>query len=107
MRNLINVIDEMLSVIPKNEISLIVFLEDVKESQRVRAPEDMTGWWEISKELDRMLYKYDKLPETLRKMLKPLLTPPDWQLKLCSIFTTKSLEKTLEEIEKNIYGFSG
>jgi hypothetical protein len=40
-------------------------------------------------------------------MLKPLLTPPDWQLKLCSIFTTKTLEETLEEIEKNIYGYSG
>lgn len=103
MRNLIDVIDEMISVIPKNEINLIVFLEDVKESQKVRAPEDMTGWWEISKKLDRMLYKYDKLPETLRIMLKPLLTPPDWQLKLYSIFTTKSLEETLEEIEKNLY----
>ena len=107
MRNLIDVIDEMLSVIPKNEISLLVFLEDVKESQRVRAPEDMTGWWEISEKLDRMLYKYDKLTETLRRMLKPLLTPPDWQLKLYSIFTTKTLEETLEEIEKNIYGYSG
>lgn len=104
MRKLIDVIDEMLSVIPKNEISLIVFLEDVKESQRVRAPEDMTGWWEISEELDRMLYKYDKLPKTLRRISKPLLTPPEWQLKLSSIFTTKSLEETLEEIEKNIYG---
>ena len=104
MRKLIDVIDEMLSVIPKNEISLIVFLEDVKESQRVRAPEDMTGWLEISKKLDGMLYKYEKLPKTLRIMLKPLLTPPEWQLKLCSIFTTKSLDETLKEIEKNIYG---
>lgn len=103
MRNLINVIDEMLSVIPKNEISLIVFLEDVKESQRVRAPEDMTGWWEISKKLDRMLYKYDKLPYTLRIMSKPLLTPPEWKLKLHSIFCNKSLEESLKEIEKNIY----
>lgn len=104
MRNLIDVIDEMLSVIPKNEISLIYFLEEVKESQRVRAPEDMTGWWEISKKLDRMLYKYDKFPYILRIMSKPLLTPPEWKLKLYSIFTTKSLEESLEEIEKNIYG---
>lgn len=100
MRNLINVINEMLSVIPKNEISLIVFLEDVKESQRVRAPEDMTGWWEISKKLDRMLFKYDNLPETLRIMLKPLLTPPMWKLQMCSIFSTQPIEEILSEIEK-------
>lgn len=98
MRNLINVIDEMLSVIPKNENSLIVFLEDVKESQRVRAPEDMTGWWEISKKLDRMLFKYDNLPETLRIMLKPLLTPPMWKLQMCSIFSTQPIEEILSEI---------
>lgn len=102
MRNLIDVIDKMLSVIPKNEISLIVFLEDIKESQRVRAPEDMTGWWEISKKLDRMLFKYDKLPYVLRITLKPLLTP-EWQLELYSIFTTKSLEESLEDVEKYIY----
>jgi hypothetical protein len=63
----------------------------------------MTGWWKISKKLDRMLYKYDNLQKELRIMLKPLLTPPEWKLKLHSIFTTKSLEESLEEIEKYLY----
>lgn len=45
MRNLINVINEMLSVIPSKEKDLIRTLEDIQDSQRFRAPEDMIGWW--------------------------------------------------------------
>ena len=98
-RNLIDVIDEMISVIPKNKIHLILFLEDIKESQRVRAPEDMTGWWQISNKLDIMLNKYN-CSETLKLILKPLEYIPEWKLKLISIFTTQPLD----EIKKDIYG---
>ena len=95
MRNLIDVIDEMLSVIPIKEKMLIAFLKDIKESQRVRAPEDMTGWWEISDELGRMLNEFDDIPKLLRRILIP-----EWKLKLFSIFSTQSLD----EIKNEIYG---
>jgi hypothetical protein len=95
MRNLIDVIDEMLSVIPEKEKDLIAFFKDVKESQRVRAPEDMTGWWEISDELGIMLNEFDDIPKLLRRILIP-----EWKLKLFSIFSTQSLD----EIKNEIYG---
>ena len=95
MRNLIDVIDEMLSVIPIKEKMLIAFFKDVKESQRVRAPEDMTGWWEISDKLGRMLNEFDDIPKLLRRILIP-----EWKLKLFSIFSTQSLD----EIKNDIYG---
>lgn len=95
MRNLIDVIDEMLSVIPIKEKMLIAFFKDIKESQRVRAPEDMTGWWEISDELGRMLNEFDDIPKLLRRILIP-----EWKLKLFSIFSTQSLD----EIKNDIYG---
>lgn len=78
-RNLIDVIDEMISVIPKNKIHLILFLEDIKESQRVRAPEDMTVWWQISNKLDIMLNKYN-CSETLKLILKPLEYIPELEI---------------------------
>jgi hypothetical protein len=98
-RNLSDVIDEMISVIPKNKIHLILFFEDIKESQKVRAPEDMTGWWQISNELDKMLNKYN-YSKILKLMLKPLEYIPEWKLNLISIFTTQPLD----EIKKDIYG---
>lgn len=95
MRNLIDVIDEMLSVIPKQEESLIYFFEDIKESQKVRAPEDMTGWWEISDELGHILNEIEDIPKFLRR-----IKIPEWKLKLFSIFSTQSLD----EIKIDIYG---
>ena len=95
MRKLIDVIDEMLSVIPEKERDLISFFEDVKESQRVRAPEDMTGWWEISNELGYILNEIEDIPKFLRRIKIPV-----WKLKLFSIFSTQSLD----EIKNEIYG---
>ena len=43
MRNLINVIEEMISVVPIDENNIILYLTDIKESQKFRAPEDMIG----------------------------------------------------------------
>ncbi len=85
MRKLIDVIDEMLSVIPKNEISLIAFLEDVKESQRVRAPEDMIGWYQVSELLET--FEFNK-------------KTPMWKLEMCSIFSTQPIEEILSIIKK-------
>lgn len=95
MRNLIDVIDEMLSVIPKREESLIYFFEDIKESQKFRAPEDMTGWWQISDELGHILNEIEDIPKFLRR-----IKIPEWKLKLFSIFSTD----LLDEIKKDIYG---
>lgn len=95
MRKLIDVIDEMLSVIPEKERGLISFFEDVKESQRVRAPEDMTGWFEISNELGYILNEIEDIPKFLRRIKIPV-----WKLKLFSIFSTQSLD----EIKNEIYG---
>jgi hypothetical protein len=95
MRKLIDVIDEMLSVIPEKERDLISFFEDVKESQRVRAPEDMTGWLEISNELGYILNEIEDIPKFLRRIKIPV-----WKLKLFSIFSTQSLD----EIKNEIYG---
>ena len=95
MRKLIDVIDEMLSVIPEKERDLISFFEDVKESQRVRAPEDMTGWWEISDELGYILNEIEDIPKFIRR-----IKTPEWKLKLFSIFSTQPLD----EIKNEIYG---
>lgn len=95
MRNLIEVIDEMLSVIPKREESLIYFFEDIKDSQKVRAPEDMTGWLQISDKLGYILNEIEDIPKFLRR-----IKTPEWKLKLFSIFSTQSLD----EIKNEIYG---
>ena len=95
MRKLIDVIDEMLSVIPKKEKYLISFLEDIKCSEKCRAPEDSIGWWQISNELDNTLSEIEDIPKLFRK-----LKVPSWKLKLFSTFTMQSLE----EIKKDIYG---
>ena len=47
-RNLIDVINEILVVVPKEEADIIATLVDIQESQRVRAPEDMLGWQCVS-----------------------------------------------------------
>ena len=84
MRKLIDVIDEMLSVIPEKEKDLISFFEDVKESQRVRAPEDMIGWHQVSKLLET--FEFNK-------------KTPMWKLEMCSIFSTQPIEEILSIIK--------
>ena len=52
MRNLIDVINEMLDVIPDNEIELISKLKNIRKEQIYRAPESTVGWELISEELE-------------------------------------------------------
>lgn len=82
MRNLIEVIDEMLKVIPKDEGILRGNLEYCKDSQAYRAPEDMIGWKIIH--------------EILSKTIFPV--KEDWQWEVWSIWSTKSVEE-LKAIE--------
>lgn len=83
MRNLIDVINEMLKVVPKKEKQIISYLEDIQESQKYRAPEDMIGWYQVSKMLQG--FEYNK-------------KTPMWKLEMCSIFSTQPMEQILREL---------
>ena len=85
MRNLIDVINEMLKVVPKKEKQIISYLEDIQESQKYRAPEDMIGWYQVSELLET--FEFNK-------------KTPMWKLEMCSIFSTQPIEEILSEIEK-------
>lgn len=85
MRNLINVIDEMISVVPIDENYIISCLTDIKESQKFRAPEDMMGWFQVSELLET--FEFNK-------------KTPMWKLEMCSIFSTQPMEEILSEIKK-------
>ena len=80
-RNLIDVINEMLSVIPKNETDIITTLVDIQDSQRVRAPEDMLGWQCVSDLLNTFTFNKHT---------------PEWKMKMCAIFSTQPIEEIKE-----------
>lgn len=82
MRNLIEVIDEMLKVIPENEEVLRNDLEYHRDSQSYKAPEDMIEW--------KLTHK------TLSEAMFPV--KEDWQWEVWSIWSTKSVEE-LKAIE--------
>lgn len=84
MRNLIDVINEMLKVVPKEQEQIISYLKAIQDSQIYRAPENMIGWYQVSE----MLQEFEFNKKT-----------PMWQLEMCSIFSTQPLE----EIKKEIY----
>jgi len=84
MRNLIDVIDDMLSIIPEKEERLIAYFKDIQDSQRYRAPEDIIGWYQIAEELNTW---------------KLNIFSSKWKFQIISIFTTKSIK----EIKKELY----
>ena len=86
MRSLIKVIDEMLAVIPSKETYLINSLKDIQESQYYRAPEDMLGWQCVSEELQGLNLN---------------LRSPEWKFKICSIFSTMTIDEIKEELRKS------
>lgn len=85
MRNLIDVIAQMLVVVPKSEKQIRTELLDIQDSQKFRAPEDMIGWYQVSNILQS--FTFNK-------------RTPKWKLEMCSIFSTQPME----EIEKEVYG---
>lgn len=85
MRNLIDVINQLLSVVPRSEKQIRNELLDIQDSQKVRAPEDMIGWYQVSYILNT--FEFNK-------------KTPRWQLEMCSIFSTQPME----EIEREVYG---
>lgn len=85
MRNLIDIIAQMLVVVPESEKQIRTELLDIQDSQKFRAPEDMVGWYQASKILQS--FTFNK-------------RTPRWKLEVCSIFSTQPIE----EIEKEVYG---
>lgn len=86
MRNLINVIDDMLDVVPKHNTELIEELERIKHDQIYRtAPESMVRWEEVS----YVLMDYIPIPKE------------EWEFKVLSIWSTKSIEE-LKEYAKTL-----
>ena len=85
MRNLIVLIDQMLAEIPAKEEFLIDSLKDIQDSQRYRAPEDMLGWELVSEELQNL---------NLNRR------SAEWKFKICSIFSTMSVDEIKEELKK-------
>lgn len=77
-RNLIDVINEMLFVVPKKETDIITTLVDIRESQRVRAPEDMLGWQCVSDLLNTFTFNKHT---------------PEWKMEMCSIFSMQPIDE--------------
>jgi hypothetical protein len=76
MRNIVEVIDQMILKIPSTEVNLIKGLNKIKNSANYTAPELMQGrWYQVSSALSQSF----KPPEE------------DWQFEVLSIFSTKSV----------------
>lgn len=84
MRNLKDVINEMLKVIPKDEINVIDALKDIRNNQIYRAPEDTVGWELVSEELELIDLDLDS---------------EYWKFKIFSIFSTMSIEDIKKELQ--------
>lgn len=84
MRNLKDVINEMLNVIPEDEINLIDALKDIRNNQIYRAPEDTVGWELVSEELELIDLDLDS---------------EYWKFKIFSIFSTISIEDIKKELQ--------
>lgn len=83
MRNLKDVINEMLKVIPEDEINLIDALKSIRNDQIYRAPEDTVGWELVSEELELIDLDLDS---------------EYWKFKIFSIFSTMSIEDIKKEL---------
>lgn len=82
MRDLSKVISDILEVIPKPEEDLIISLCKIRESVRYSAPELINMWWN----------------ETHSVLIDCITENPtqDWEYKVWSIFTTKSVDELKE-----------
>lgn len=83
MRNLKDVINEMLDVIPNTEGHLIAILKSIRNDQIYRAPEDTVGWELVSEELELIDLDLDS---------------EYWKFKIFSIFSTMSIEDIKKEL---------
>lgn len=77
MRNIQVVIKEMINEIPNKEKNFIYSLERISNDSLYKAPEDNSSWTLVSQLLNSII----------------LGEPNDWQFKVLSIFTTKSIDE--------------
>lgn len=88
MRDLSEVIEEMLSIVPNTEERLIGRLKDNLESALYSAPEVIGRWW-------------NEVYHTLTEELFDGNINMDWKLKVLSIFSTKPIDQLKEELNIN------
>ena len=81
-RNLVNIIQQMIDEIPITEQDFINSLKDNQNSVSYAAPELMSMWWN---EVHETLWYF--IPEKPNK---------EWQFKILSIFSTKTVEELKE-----------
>lgn len=84
MRELINVLNEIINTIPKTETVILHRLDNLKGSVLCTAPELMHEWWYRT---------HDVLTENV-----PEKPTEDWQWKILSIFSTR----TVDELKKDL-----
>ena len=82
-RNLIDVIDSMLALVPK-ESDVYHTLNSIRTSEMYRAPENRIGWTQVSEMLNEFTFNKHT---------------PEWQLAICSIFSTIPLEQIKEQLK--------
>ena len=87
MRDLTNVINKIIEIVPKSEEDIVLTLEDIKGSISFSAPELMYMWWEET---------HDALIDCISEN-----PTEDWEYQAWSIFTTKSIKEL-----KNIFNQS-
>lgn len=73
MRNLVEVIQQILDIIPEDKIEIISILNDNKTSVEIAPPEMIPFWWkEIHKNLTDYIFNkefyYESWRETVRKI---------------------------------------
>jgi hypothetical protein len=83
MRDLSKVLNDILEVIPKPEEDLIISLCKIRESIRYSAPELISMWWD---EAHGTLIDYVSITKPMK----------DWEYRVWSIFTTRSVEEIKE-----------
>lgn len=94
MRNLSDVIDQMLEVIPLKKKRLIYSLKNIKDSQNFCAPEMRQEWWVRCWEILNSEVFMGRELDQLNK---------EWHIRVCEIFSTnkrspkENVEPTLIE----------
>lgn len=86
-RNCCDVIQQILNIVPEEEISLIKSLKWCLEDASFKAPEETIQWQRT----------YDAINDYL--INKKESTPEEWEYKMLSIFSTKSVKELKELYE--------
>jgi hypothetical protein len=83
MRNLVDVIKQILEIVPKSEHRLCNQLSDIMESASCAAPEIMPTWWGVAQKA--IFENIDVNTEFVFMKL--------WEQQVISVWSTKSIEE--------------